>query len=393
MSVLKSLDINLPQSEKRTLINFLSLYIFFIVVIFGFTITLYYGVQEDLMKQNKKLLLNDYADDFIVQIEKQNMLHKDYPHDKGFHSAIYDKNYQLIHATIKNPKRSLDQIIYNENRAIRYLKNPNAYYKGTQYILIEIDDDKKWFERRVQTIVVFGTVAFVFMLVMGYFLLKLLLKPMRDALHLLDRFIKDTTHELNTPVSTIITNIEMIEIEKLEDKKLAKKMSRIDIGAKTISNIYDDLTYLILNNKIVSQNRDLDFKKIIEQRVDYFKTLANAKKISIINELKEGVVLYSDEKKISKLLDNLISNAIKYNRVGGSIHVVLTADSLTIEDSGKGISRENINLIFERYTRFDKSVGGFGIGLNIVKLICDEYNFKISISSELEKYTKIQIRW
>ena len=307
----------------------------------------------------------------------------------------------LIKGAMKNTAKSMEtkvckkrislcvcQLVLNIFKSKMPLRNIKR-----KYILIEIDDDKKWFERRVQTIVVFGTVAFVFMLVMGYFLLKLLLKPMRDALHLLDRFIKDTTHELNTPVSTIITNIEMIEIEKLEDKKLAKKMSRIDIGAKTISNIYDDLTYLILNNKIVSQNRDLDFKKIIEQRVDYFKTLANAKKISIINELKEGVVLYSDEKKISKLLDNLISNAIKYNRVGGSIHVVLTADSLTIEDSGKGISRENINLIFERYTRFDKSVGGFGIGLNIVKLICDEYNFKISISSELEKYTKIQIRW
>lgn len=393
MSVLKSLVINLPQSEKRTLINFLSLYTFFIIVIFAFTITLYYGFEEDLNTQNKKISLNDYADGFIVQIEKQNMKHKSYPDDEGFHSAIYDKEYKLIHATINNPKKSLDQVIYTDDSVVRYIKNPDMYYKQTQYVLIEIDKNDSWFAKTLQTIILFGTLAFIFMLTIGYFLLKLFLKPMRDALHLLDRFIKDTTHELNTPVSTIITNIEMIDTDAIKDTKLANKIKRIDIGAKTVSNIYDDLTYLILNNKIISQNRDLELKNIIQQRVEYFKTLANVKKIKISTLLEDDVILHADEKKISKLIDNLLSNAIKYNKVNGSLHVVLKSHFISIKDSGKGISQENLEQIFERYSRFDKSVGGFGIGLNIVKLICAEYDLNIDISSQVGEFTEVQIRW
>ena len=395
MSVLKSLDIDLPQSEKRTLINFLALYIFFIAVILGFTSFLYYGFQKDLIIQERKLLLNEYANDFTVKLETDNIEAQKniYPKDKGFLTAIYDKEYNLIKATIQNPKQTLDQVIYTDNLAIRYMTNSKLYYLDTQYILIQIQDDEQWFNHTIQTIIFFGLIAFVFMLVIGYFLLRLFLKPMRDALHLLDTFIKDTTHELNTPVSTIVANIEMIDTTKIDDKKLVKKINRIDIGAKTISNIYNDLTYLILNNKIISQNRDLNLKEIIEQRIEYFNTLATAKKINITSDLDENTELLCDDKKISKLLDNLISNAIKYNKINGLIHIELKPNLISIKDSGRGISKENISLLFDRYSRFDKSVGGFGIGLNIVKMICDEYNLKISIESKIKEYTNIKISW
>jgi two-component system OmpR family sensor kinase len=209
----------------------------------------------------------------------------------------------------------------------------------------------------------------------------------------LDNFIKDTTHELNTPVSTIVANIEMIDTNTIHDKKLIQKINRIDIGAKTISNIYEDLTYLILNNKIISQDENLNLSQICNYRIEYFNTLLLAKKVQIITNLDTSTVLFIDQKKISKLIDNLISNAIKYNKFKGSIHITLTKNTLNIKDSGKGISKENINLIFERYSRFDKSVGGFGIGLNIVKLICDEYKLNINIESKIGMWTDIQISW
>jgi two-component system OmpR family sensor kinase len=226
----------------------------------------------------------------------------------------------------------------------------------------------------------------------GYFLLKLFLKPMRDSLHLLDRFIKDTTHELNTPVSAIITNVEMIDTSKL-DEKLAKKIKRIDIGAKTISNIYEDLTFLTLNNKIISQNEILDLSSIVKQRVEYFKILAEVKKITISIDIEEDITIYSDKKKISKLIDNLLSNAIKYNNIAGSISVTLKKGFLGIKDSGKGMSEEQTAQLFQRYKRFDNSVGGFGIGLNIVSMIASEYNLNIKVTSQLKKGTNMEIRW
>ena len=75
------------------------------------------------------------------------------------------------------------------------------------------------------------------------------------------------------------------------------------------------------------------------------------------------------------------------------IYIDLDRDKLTIKDTGKGIKEEHINLMFDRYARFDKVVGGFGIGLNIVKMISLEYNLTIKITSNLDNWTEVSIFW
>ena len=230
------------------------------------------------------------------------------------------------------------------------------------------------------------------MLVVGYILLRLFLKPMRDAITLLDEFIKDTTHELNTPVSNIVANIEMID-KSLLDEKLLKKIQRIDIGAKTVSNIYQDLTYLTLGNEIISNNEDLHVEQLVLERVEYFTSLAKAKKINISSSIINNTILYADKFKISKLLDNLLSNSIKYNKVGGEIVVEVDSRKFSVEDSGIGIAKKDISKILDRYKRFNKSSGGFGIGLSIVSRIAKEYSLNIEISSKEKIGTKVGVSW
>ena len=394
MSVLKSLDINLPKSEKKTLYRFLFLYIFFTLVTLSLTISFYYTLQKELQTQQQTLSLNQYANSFIIELEylHNNEIEK-YPTSDNYNTSLYDESYNLIYSTLDNPKAQLDQISYTDDKIIRYIKKPQGYYLNTQYVIVQIEEDELWFKKTIKVIVIYGLLFFVFMLIIGYFLLNLFLKPMKDALHLLDTFIKDTTHELNTPISTIMTNIELIDKEKIEDKYLLKTINRIDIGAKTISNIYDDLTFLMLNHKIVTVNEEVDLKSIIEQRVEYFDILATIKKISIHTNLKYNAKLTIDKKKISKLIDNVLSNAIKYNKVKGNITITLNENNLSIEDTGRGMKKEDIDYMFDRYARFDKSVGGFGIGLNIVKMICNEYNLSINIESTLNIGTKVLISW
>jgi two-component system OmpR family sensor kinase len=390
------LDIDLPQSEKKTLYRFLSLYIFFTLVILGLATYLYYTFEKKLETNKKTIELNQYANEFIVDLRD---LHNDktdtliYPRDKKFKTSLYDKEYNLIYSTLSNPKPQLDQVVYTNNKLIRYIKNHQDYYLGTQYVIIEILEDKNWLKKTILNITIYGILFFIFMVVVGYFLLNLFLKPMRDAIDLLDTFIKDTTHELNTPVSTIMTNIELIDKENLNDKFLVKTINRIDIGAKTISNIYDDLSYLILNHKIISNNKSIDLKEIIEQRVEYFSTLSQMKKIKINSKLDENITLIIDEKKISKLIDNILSNAIKYNKINGNINIELSSNKLVVKDTGSGIKKENIALLFDRYARFNNSIGGFGIGLNIVKMIAQEYNLKIDITSKFQHSTTVTISW
>lgn len=390
------MDIDLPQSEKKTLFRFLALYIFLTIVILGMSISLYYNLQKELASSQRTIKLNEYANNFISILEdlgadKTGQI--TYPKDEMFKTSLYANDYKLIYSTSADPKNSLTEISYTNNKIIRYITNPEKHYLNTQYVVIEIIDDKKWLDATVRNIIIYSSIFFSIMIVIGYFLLKLFLKPMRDALHLLDTFIKDTTHELNTPVSTIMTNIELIDKKSIKDNYLLKILNRIEIGTKTVSNIYDDLSFLILNNKIVSKNQDINLKQLIEQRVEYFLILANIKKIDIQTELSPEVTLNIDEKKISKLIDNILSNAIKYNKISGSIFITLKDHQLTIKDTGQGIKQENIDLMFDRYARFDNVAGGFGIGLNIVKMICDEYNLDVKITSEVDKYTQVCITW
>ena len=394
MSVLKSLDIDLPQREKKTLFRFLALYTFFTIVVLALTVSLYYNLQKELAQRQMTIELNEYSNDFISTLQhlkSQKAGSSSYPHDPKFRSSLYGVDYKLIYSTLSNPKKLLTEVSYTNNKIIRYIINPEDYYLHTQYIVIEIVDDESWLKKTVRNLILYSFLFFTTMIIIGYFLLKTFLKPMRDAIHLLDTFIKDTTHELNTPVSTIMTNIEMINKDNIKDKYLLKIINRIEIGTKTVSNIYDDLSFLILKNKIISNNQNINLKKLIAQRVEYFSILANVKKIQIKTKLDPNATLNIDEKKISKLIDNLLSNAIKYNKINGSIVITLDKNELTIKDTGKGIEQQNIDLMFERYARFDHVVGGFGIGLNIVKMICDEYNLDIKITSQVNKFTEVSI--
>ena len=395
MLVLKNSGIDLTKSETRTLLGFSFLYSFLVLVILGVVSFLYYQFQKDLMLQEKRQILQNYSNDLVIRlrdlhvnIDKNNI----YPRDERFESAIFDSDKKKIFSTLKSKDVSLDEIIYLSNKQIHFIKEPESYYLGSKYIIIEIPDDGIWFEQIRYKIGIRVLLAFVFMMALGYFILRLVLKPMRDALHLLDRFIKDTTHELNTPVTAIITNIEMIDKSSL-DERLLKKINRIEIGAKTISNIYEDLTFVTLNNQIISNNEYINLSNVLKQRVEYFNSIATMKKINFDLDIKDDIFMVCDMKKITKLIDNILSNAIKYNKIAGFIKVNLDDNILSIEDSGKGIEKENLKTLFERYSRFDKSVGGFGIGLNIVSLIAKEYNLKIDIKSQIDIGTTVEIRW
>lgn len=395
MLVLKNSGIDLTKSETRTLLSFSFLYSFLVLVILGVVSFLYYEFQKDLMLQEKRQILQNYSNDLVVRLRDLHVnIDKNdiYPRDERFESAIFDSDKKRIFSTLNSSTVSLDEIIYTKKKYIHFIKEPESYYLGSKYIVVEIPDDGIWFEQIRYKIIVSFLFAFIFMMFLGYFILRLFLKPMRDALHLLDRFIKDTTHELNTPVTAIITNIEMIDKSSLDDR-LLKKINRIEIGAKTISNIYEDLTFITLNNQIISNNEEINLSNVLKQRVEYFNSIATMKKINFDLNIEDNVLMVCDMKKITKLIDNILSNAIKYNKIAGFIKINLDDNFLSIEDSGKGIEKENLKTLFERYSRFDKSVGGFGIGLNIVSLIAKEYNLKIDIKSEINIGTTVEIRW
>ena len=391
----KGWDTNLLSSERRTLRSFFLLYIVFTITLLVILGAIYYNFQKDLMLQKNRLELSYLANEQIIKLKSLHVnfdKNRVYPRDDRFKSAIYDSSQKEIFSTFGHKEIDFDEVIYMRDDKIYLIKEPESYYLGTKYLVLEIPSDNSWIGNIYNTLIVYGVIIFVVMVVFGYFLLRLLLKPMREAIELLDRFIKDTTHELNTPVNAIMSNIEMIDKTNL-DEKLAKKIKRIDIGARTVSNLYQDLTYLTLAHKIVSNDEDVDLKELIEERIEYFSLFCDSKKLTVSFTCKEEFVLHIDRKKITKLLDNLFSNAIKYNKIKGKINILLDKNCFEVEDTGRGIKKEKIDEMFQRYARADESVGGFGIGLSIVHMIAHEYSLHVKIKSSENEWTKVRVSW
>jgi len=382
------------SSESKARKRFLLLYGFFVVLLLGLSILFYYRSQEALMLSKQRIRMMEYAS---VQTRRLKHLHRrfpketTYPRDRRFESAIYDLENQKIFSTLTEPKVDLEAVVYQVGEKIHLVKVLSDYYLGAKYLIIEVSEEKYWYGMIIQTMLWYAGIAILVLALLGFYLSRLFVRPMKQSILLLDRFIKDTTHELNTPLAAILTNIEMMNMEKM-DPGNAKKMNRIEIGARTVSTLYDDLKYMVLEQGQVHKSETIDLLPVLQRRLEYFSLAMEAKKITLHKELVPTFVT-TNEGLMVRVIDNLLSNAIKYNRRGGSITVVLAEEMMVIEDSGVGMSAEETERIYERYSRFNQSEGGFGIGLNIVKKIVEHYGMRITAVSEQGVGTKMIIEW
>lgn len=327
--------------------------------------------------------------DKLLEVHEDDTHKYKYPRTNNYESAIYDLDKKLIFSTFDNRMKTLDKDFFIKDDKAYYISTLKPHYLGAAYIVVQ----KQMKPLNILSDIIAIALVVVFItIITSFFLVKIVLKPMRDTLHLLDNFIKDTTHELNTPITTILANIETINSDNCDEKSL-RKLERIKIASMSISNLYEDLVYLLLNHKTSSLNEELNISDILKQRVIYFTLMANAKKLDFSLEIEKNVKFTADRQKFERLIDNIISNAIKYTKVSTTINIQLTNSNLSITDQGKGMSEKEIENIYEKYVRFDKVQGGFGIGYSIIKSITDEYKIDINIESKINEGTKVTLSW
>ena len=289
-----------------------------------------------------------------------------------FNAGYYDKDRKPIYTEIENFTKFNKRFFIKDGYCYTVIEDPGEHL-GVRYIVLKENDLSLALHQLRITITGYLVFSFILMGVVGYFLGRLFLRPVREQIESLDKFISDTTHELNTPISAILMTIQ--SLKKVEPKK----MKRLEASAKRLSVMYSSLTYR-LEGKVQSEEL-LDFAKIVEERVEYVKELIDSKHLHIEVELEPTQVLM---KKISayRLIDNLISNAIKYSDIGDSIFISLQNRVLKVKDTGIGIDKKVQEDIFKRYNRANDERGGFGIGLNIVLSICKKYKIKLGLESQ-----------
>lgn len=353
----------------------------------------YYVFQKELIIKNYYLQSEQEIATLASKLKQLHFSNDElllYPRFENFKSSIYDIDKNPIFEQFKVATVDFDQSSFVIQDKLYFIHKNTNYFLGVAYIIIEKPLPKE-LSQLIQNIIVVFVCSSVFIILISYFLSKMFLKPLKETISLLDNFIKDTTHELNTPINTIKANIELLETTSLNEQTHTK-IKRIKLASNSIVNIYEDMIYSVFKQDLITKNELLDLKTIIEDRLELFDIAIKAKKIQLTSNLNQCVI-NMDKHKFCKVFDNLLSNAIKYNKVGGCIDIKLDQHRLIIEDSGEGVSEEAIEKIFDRFTRFSKNAGGFGIGLNIVKLILDEYHIKITFNSQKNIGTKVVLTW
>jgi len=230
------------------------------------------------------------------------------------------------------------------------------------------------------------TLALVLLLFIpiAIFLSFFALKPVRQASTMIDNFIANIVHDINTPIATIMLNAKSILRKSKEEPK---KLNRILSSAKQLTDMQHDLLALA-DKKTAIEKESIDLKELSEEIVDGFKLQYPSQPFEDLVETQKIEVNLVDMRRI---IQNLLSNAVKYNRNENLIKIYTQNEELVIEDQGKGM--EHPEKVFEKNYREDYSIQGNGLGLASVLSMLERNNINIKVKSKINIGTKIMLNF
>ncbi len=368
-------------AEKRSLKRFLAIYLISTFLLIGAGEYMYYvSVRNNIIKEEKaymertlKAFLSKDNMPIMVKLRDLRQL-------KGMKVdvSVYKNNVYMF-GTVKPKIIYYNREFWVEHNRVYFLFIISKLW-GKIYILTSKSLDKAAMDSLRDRLIIFNIFVIFFVSAMAFVLGKIFLRPMRQAINGLNEFIRDATHEMNTPISVILMNIEMLEMKG----KCSEELSRIKLSANRLNKIFKDLSFVRFNYKQQRDIKRINIKSLIEERLEFFKTHMEKKGVDLKLSLKD-LWINVDKEDMVRIVDNLISNAVKYSPFSSSIEITLDK-SLTVVNTGKIKDTKSVT---EKFFRENKSEGGFGIGLYVVKKICDFYSFKLEILSSDSTVTTI----
>lgn len=297
--------------------------------------------------------------------------------------AILDKNYKIISSNLTLLPSNFNFEILQDRNFIYY--KDYAFYDDDLYFFVvakKVSYEKLKF---ISLITLLGTIFVVF------YVTKLTYKsvtlPFLQKNQMLNTFFNDAMHELKTPLGVASMNLEMLEFRD-------KHTHRIKGALRQMKVTYEDVEYFIKNERVSFPKEVINFSDFLRDRIRFFSTIANVKKIDIEEFIVDDLEIYMSEVEAIRVVDNNLSNALKYSHPNSVIKVVLTKDRnsavFSVEDFGIGI--KDVTKIWSRFEREDTTQGGFGLGLNIVLRICQKYAISYSVDSSYQKGSKFSYK-
>lgn len=214
-----------------------------------------------------------------------------------------------------------------------------------------------------------------------------------------DNFVSNVSHELRTPLVSILGYINLLEEKKLGElnEKQLKAVGIIDKNINKLLGIINSLLDITRSEeKMFKEKREfVDLTQMIDNSIALYEPMTKARNISIefLYDKTDRFLLESHKQLLEIIINNLITNAIKYNKENGSIFIELTKSEneiiLSVRDTGIGIDKIHLTKIFDRFYQVDNKItsnsGGFGIGLYLIKKYSAVLKCKIELKSEFGK--------
>ncbi len=330
-------------SEKESLAKSFLLFFVVIELFLSFIFYNYYKLEEEHLSEHLFLEMKNYSflfedDRFDIDLVPKEDEHKLY-------ELYFDKEHLYILVPFEQGQEDVLKIFYPTKK----------YNTLLQYIQTDI----LWQLARLSIIALLISLLFSFYA----------LNPLRKSLLLLEEFIKDIIHDLNTPLTAILINLKMMDAKSTEVQSISQ-------SAKTISMLHKNLDSYLKNMKF--ENEKFSLKDVVKEQVTFFSSIYDY----LTWEIEvDDIVITSDKNAFSRVIYNLLSNACKYNTTNGFIKIKTQNRILSISNSSYGI--KNPSKIFDRF--YKESDRGLGIGLHIVEKLCTE----LGIKKKLEVKDKI----
>jgi len=370
----------LYHDERRALISFLLIYISSSVLMLGSIGFFYYKEKVSTIDRMCGVSMENTAMQIKVKLMKNHNIDIFFDKTAPIKVGLFDKDKKAIRSNLTTKAIDFKQINYNNRSSAFFVTELLTPIKHVEYIIIEDSKLSETMRSLKSFIWLTLFVTSIFIAFIGYLLSRLLLKPVKQNFEILSRFMKDSAHELNTPVTALMMSANYLK--KNYDQEMIEHML---MSSKMISETYNSIAYLAFNDLDIEMKEEFNLSEHIHESIKYFKEIAANKHISIHAELNP-LMINMDKNSIRKLINNLISNAIKYSYEHKSIHISLQNNVLKIKDEGVGIDKKNQEKIFQRYKRVSqKGSGGFGIGLDIVMGVCRANKIEISLESEVKR--------